>query len=164
LAEIDVMKPDGSSRQKLTPDNNEEERATAWSPDGTRIVYSCRIGGGTHVFQICVMNADGTGVEQLTADASVPNLTATWSPDGQQLVFNKILPPLPPTFAGEVMNYQLFTLNPTLKPNGDLPDAQEITCAPAQNTAGYPYPCPPGVTPTAGINIFADWGVVRVKS
>jgi Tol biopolymer transport system component len=112
------------------------------------------------VFQICVMNADGTNVEQLTADDSVQNLTATWSPDGQEIVFNKLLPPLPPTFQGEVQNYQLFTIN-----LNDLPPvAKEITCAPAQNTPGYFPPSPSNVTPTLGINLLAHRGVLRVKS
>lgn len=158
-AELYVTNPDGSFRQQLTF-NSEEERAAAWSPDGTRIVYSCR-SGLTKMFEICVMNAGGTNVQQLTDDF-VPNLTATWSPDGQQIVFNKILPPLPPAFPGEVMNYQLFTM--TLNPNGPMPDAKEITCAPEQNTPGYPYPCPADITPTPGINLLAHWGVLRVKS
>jgi Tol biopolymer transport system component len=158
-AEVYVMNPDGSDRQPLTK-NDEEERAAAWSPDGTRIVYSCRIGGFTNVFQICVMNADGTNIQQLTADDSVANLTATWSPDGQDIVFNKLLPHVP---GGGATNYQLFTLIPSLKPDGSLPDAKEITCAPGQ-TPPYLYPCPSDVTPTAGINLLADWGVLRVKS
>ena len=159
-AEIYVTNPDGSFRQQLTS-NLEEERAAAWSPDGTAIVYSCRIGGGMNTFQICVMNADGTNVQQLTGD-SVPNLTATWSPDGQHIVFNKLLPPLPPAFPGEVLNYQLFTL--TQNPDGTWSGAEEITCAPQQNTPGYPNPCPAGVTPTPGINLAADWGMLRVKN
>jgi Tol biopolymer transport system component len=156
LAEINVMKPNGSSRQQLTF-NSEEERAVAWSPDATRIVYSCRIGGGTKPFQICVMNADGTNVQQLTADA-VANLSATWSPDGQQIVFNKLLPRLPGT---TLTNYQLFTMNPLLKADGSRPDANEITCAPGQDPP-YAYPCPDGVARTAGINLLAHWGVLRV--
>jgi TolB protein len=162
-AEIYVMNPDGSDRTRLTR-NNEEERAAAWSPDATRIVYSCRIGGNMNVFQICVMNADGTNVQQLTGDA-VQNLTATWSPNGKKIVFNKILPPVP---GYTLMNYQLFTMKPTLQPNGNMPDANEITCAPGQDPTnpgylGYVPTCPSGVTPTAGINLLAHWGVLRVQ-
>jgi TolB protein len=90
-AELYVMNPDGSDRLQLTH-NDYEERAAAWSPDGSRIVYSCRTGGGTTVFHICVINADGTGQVQLTNSAT-PDLTATWSPDGQQIVFHRIKPP-----------------------------------------------------------------------
>ena len=41
--EIYVMNPDGTGRVQLT-NNLVEERAPAWSPDGTRILFMCRIG------------------------------------------------------------------------------------------------------------------------
>jgi TolB protein len=85
LAEIYVMNADGSGRTQLTF-NTYEERAAAWSPDGTRIVFSCRIGGTD--FEICVMNADGSGLVQLT-DNTVGDLTVTWAPDGTKFVFHK---------------------------------------------------------------------------
>ena len=80
--------------------NEEEERAPAWSPDGKRIVFSCRRGGPD--FEICVMNADGTGQVQLT-DNSVPDLTASWSPDGKKIVFHRR--------AGGRGQFQLFLVN-----------------------------------------------------
>jgi TolB protein len=138
-AELYVMNSDGSGRARLTY-NNEEERAPEWSPDGTRIVYNCRIGGGNNVFQVCVMNADGSNVQQLTNDA-VQNLSATWSPDGQQIVFNKILPAIPPA---TVRNYQLYTINSTLNLDGSLPMSHPITAPP-------------------GINLLTHWGVLRER-
>jgi Tol biopolymer transport system component len=57
---IDLSESGGPPVQ-LT-DNLEEERAAAWSPDGTRISFMCRRGGPD--FEICVMNADGTGQVQ----------------------------------------------------------------------------------------------------
>ena len=62
-AEMYVINPDGTGRQQLTF-NTEEERGPNWSPDGTLIVFMCRRGGPD--FEICVMNADGTGQTQLT--------------------------------------------------------------------------------------------------
>ena len=97
-AEIYVMNADGTGRTQLTS-NTEEERGAAWSPDGTRIVYSCRHNGSD--FEICVMNADGSGPEQLT-DNTVPDLTATFSPDGQKILFHRII-------AGRA---QLWVMNP----------------------------------------------------
>jgi hypothetical protein len=107
-----------------------------------------------------VINADGTGFEQLTNDLNVPNLTATWSPDGQQIVFNKLLPQVVP--GAPAVNYQLFTMSPSLNPDGSMPTAYAITCAPRQQPP-YPYPCPPGINQTPGINLIAHWGQLRVK-
>jgi len=87
LAEIHVMNADGSGRTRLTF-NAYEERALAWSPDGSQILFSCRIGGGNSDFELCVMNADGSDQVQLT-DNTVGDLTATWAPDGTKIVFHK---------------------------------------------------------------------------
>jgi Tol biopolymer transport system component len=131
--ELYVMHPDGSWLQRLT-NNDYEERAPAWSPDGSRIVYSCRIGGATNPFRICVINADGTGFAQLTNEAdSISDLTATWSPDGDQVLFHRRVPP---------DGQQLFVM--TENPDGTW-------TAPAQLTV------PPGV------NNLAHWGQLRVK-
>ncbi len=45
--------------------NSQEERAPAWSPDGTGIAFMCR-NPANNFFGICVMNADGTGKTRLT--------------------------------------------------------------------------------------------------
>ena len=87
-AEIYVINPDGTGRQRLTF-NTEEERAPNWSPDGTLILFMCRRNGPD--FEICVMNADGTQQTQLTSNELFEG-TPTWSPDGQQIVFNRTLP------------------------------------------------------------------------
>jgi TolB protein len=84
-AEIYVINVDGTGKQRLTF-NTEEERAPAWSPDGTLIAFMCRRNGPD--FEICVMNADGKGQIQLTSNTFFEG-TPTWSPDGQQIVFNR---------------------------------------------------------------------------
>jgi TolB protein len=118
-AEIYVMNPNGTGLQQLTS-NNTEERGPSWSPDGTRIVFICRIGDGTGgaAFEICVMNADGTGLVQLT-DNSTFEGTPTFSPDGQRIVFSRL--------------NQLFTMNAVLNPDGTLPTATPLTFPPGIN-------------------------------
>jgi Tol biopolymer transport system component len=91
-AEIYVMNADGTGRVQLT-NNLVEERAPAWSPDGTRILFMCRIGpppptGTIPTFEICVMSADGSNLTRLT-DNAVADLTPTWSPDGQKITVHR---------------------------------------------------------------------------
>jgi Tol biopolymer transport system component len=85
-AEIWLMNADGTNRERLTF-NSLEERSPDWSPDGTKILYLCRLSPGTP-FEICVMNPDGTGHEVLTNNA-VPDLTSSWSPDGTRIAFTR---------------------------------------------------------------------------
>jgi TolB protein len=144
-AEIYVLKIDGMGMplldetgtalppQRLT-NNAYEERGPAWSPNGTRIAFACRIGlldaRGVPTFEICVMDADGSDVVRLTNN-SVQDLTPTWSPDGQQLVFHR-------TPLG-----QMFTMSSALSEDGSFPVATQVTFPP-------------------GTNLLAHWGELRV--
>jgi len=136
-AELYVMNQDGSGRLRLT-DNSYEDRAPSWSPDGTRIAYSCRSGGT--VFHICVINADGTGFQQLT-NAAAGDLTASWSPDGQQILFHRNL-------SLALGGPQLFVIDASGL------NETKLTCP----TGGT---CP---APLGGINLIAHWGQLRVHS
>jgi TolB protein len=84
--EIFVVNADGSGTPEPLTVNSAEERAPAWSPDGTRIVFMCRYGGTD--FEICIMNADGSGLVQVT-DNPVQELSLRWSVGGDQFVFNR---------------------------------------------------------------------------
>jgi TolB protein len=144
-AELYLINPDGSDLLQLTHDSY-EERAPAWSPDGSRIVYSCRVGPvnpttGFKSFRICVINADGrSNPQQLTFETdSISDLTASWSPDGQHILFHRRVGPTP-------ANQQLFVI--TQNPDGTW-------AAPTQLTSGTP-------TSPDGINNLAHWGELRV--
>src|SRR4030095_11991108 len=93
LANVFVLNLQTGLTTQLTFDADppEEERAPAWSPDGTRIAYMCRIGGGTNDFEICVMNADGTNRVQLTNNTDFDG-GPSWSPDGQKIMFLRTVP------------------------------------------------------------------------
>jgi len=110
-----------------------EERAPAWSPDGTRIVAECRLGdpdsAGVPTFEICTMDADGTNQTRLTFN-SVTDATPTWSPDGQKIVFHRAV--------SGPRTIQLFVMN------ADGKEERQLTFPP-------------------GINLLAAWGVVRGK-
>jgi Tol biopolymer transport system component len=92
--EIWVMNADGTGQTRLTF-NTTEERGPAWSPNGTRIAYMCRLGdpvvtptGVVPTFEICVMNADGSEPTRLTFNA-VGDFSPRWSPDGLKIVFSR---------------------------------------------------------------------------
>ncbi len=125
-AEIYVINADGTGDPMRLTNNEEEERAPSWSPDGTRIIFMCRRGGSD--FEICVMNANGMDQVQLT-DNAVLDATPTWSPDGQQIVFHRPV-------AGR---FQLWLMN------ADGTDQVQLTNTP-------------------GLNLFANWGELRVHT
>jgi TolB protein len=87
-AEIFVINADGSGSPVQLTFNTSEERAAAWSPDGTKIVFMCRYGGTD--FEICTINPDGSGLVQITNNA-VQELSIRWSMDGTQFWFNRPL-------------------------------------------------------------------------
>ncbi len=77
---------DGSDSQRVTTITGWQPRygdsvptrasigTVAWSPDGSKILFSC--GGG-----ICVVNVDGAPV----SEAPLPGNAAAWSPDGSRI-------------------------------------------------------------------------------
>ena len=85
-AEIFVINADGSGSPVQLTFNSQEERAAAWSPDGSKIAFMCRYGGTD--FEICVINPDGSGLVQVT-DNTVQELSIRWSVDGQRFFFNR---------------------------------------------------------------------------
>lgn len=69
----------------------EEDRAPAWSPDGSKIVFmsQSQIPACCGAWQIWAVNADGSAPTNLTADEAVNDLFPVWSPDGTQILFQR---------------------------------------------------------------------------
>jgi Tol biopolymer transport system component len=67
------MDADGSGERRLTNDPG-EEGSLAWSPDGTRILFSAFRDGND--YELYVVNDDGTCLTQLT-----DNREWDWAPD-----------------------------------------------------------------------------------
>jgi TolB protein len=80
--------PDGGLT-RLT-DNDANDFAPAWSPDGSRLAFVSDRDGDDEVF---VMAADGSGVRQLTRNTTnrdggpAVDQAPRWSPDGRSIVF-----------------------------------------------------------------------------
>jgi len=56
----------------------------AWSPDGTRLAFTCEVDSGNS--DICVINANGTGFTRLTSDPG-QDAGPAWKPDGSRIAF-----------------------------------------------------------------------------
>jgi TolB protein len=86
-----MMNADGTGQEQLTNDGI-EKRGPAWSPDGSRILFACRLGArnaaGVATFEICVMEVANRQITQLTVNAA-NDLTPTWSPDGEAIVSHR---------------------------------------------------------------------------
>jgi Tol biopolymer transport system component len=141
-AELYLIDADGTDRLRLT-NNDYEERAAAWSPNGDKIVYSCRIGAGFADTEICLINSqvneDGTlPTPSVLTNNAVPDLSASFSPDGQRIVFQRLVPN---------QGNQLFAMRPTLNENDTMPTATQLTFL----DQGH------------GMNFIPNWGQLRVK-
>jgi alpha-tubulin suppressor-like RCC1 family protein/subtilisin family serine protease len=92
-ADIFIANADGTGAVNFTG-NQGDDTEPVWSPDGTKVAYTCRrnpdgsVGGPRRV---CVRNADGMGftvLSQTPADDFGPS----WSADGRKLAFGSTTP------------------------------------------------------------------------
>ncbi|MDW8318689.1 MAG: IPT/TIG domain-containing protein [Anaerolineae bacterium] len=74
---------DGSQLRQLT-DTLENEADPQWSPDGSRIVFSRRVGNDWELF---MMGADGSNPQRLTFEPNYWDISPAWSPSGDQIVW-----------------------------------------------------------------------------
>jgi TolB protein len=81
--DIYIVTPDGSAPIKLTARSG-DNRAPAWSPEGSRIAFAGFTGA---VYQIYTLTDTGQALTPLTGpDGSAGH--PTWSPDGSQIAFD----------------------------------------------------------------------------
>jgi TolB protein len=83
-AEIMLVRLPERTTIQLT-DNEYDEYAPDWSPDGQQIVYTSYQQGNGDIF---VMDRDGSNPSQLTATAENDGAPA-WSPDGKRILFTR---------------------------------------------------------------------------
>ena len=94
--EIVSVNPDGSGEQILTAgipgtprgDLLEEDRAPAWSPDSTMLVYMTQsVDPCCPPWQLEKVNRDGSGIVLLSDNPAVDDMFPSFSPDGTLIIF-----------------------------------------------------------------------------
>jgi Tol biopolymer transport system component len=79
-----MIDPDGANPTRLSPDDfARSDWPPAWSPDGSRILFSCL---GEASFDLCLMDLDSAKVIHI-AIVSTPNSHPVWSPNGTMIAF-----------------------------------------------------------------------------
>jgi Tol biopolymer transport system component len=74
----------GNGLQELWSANGGLTWYPRWSPDGSRIAFTAKLGNGLPV-QLWVMNSDGSGPRQLTSYGTAEFFS--WSPDGRRIAY-----------------------------------------------------------------------------
>lgn len=97
--EIVVVNVDGTGAQIVSAGDAgteralflEEDRAPAWSPDGSRLIFMSQAQAPSCCgpWQIWSVNRDGTGAVNLTNDPAINELFPSWSPDGTAILFTR---------------------------------------------------------------------------
>ncbi len=79
-----TMDADGANPTRLSPnDFIRSDWPPAWSPDGSRILFSC---SGEASFDLCLMDISSAKVSHV-AMVHNPNSHPAWSPDGKMIAF-----------------------------------------------------------------------------
>ncbi len=163
-----------ASPRNLTNSPGMIERDPDWSPDGSMIVFVRHPVGLPELADVYRMNVDGSGLTPLTFFMGEER-TPSWSPDGARIVYTarrgggdfEIA-----TTDAEGPHEFLLTNNqvpdgsPTWSPDGQMivfhrPDAFGLNQLWTMHLAGgFEVP----ITSGPGMNLIADWGVLRVHT
>jgi Tol biopolymer transport system component len=100
-ANLFSVEPDGSGLTRLT-DRKGVEGDSSWSPDGTKIAFTCARNPEGGPFEICSVNADGSGFRRLTRHRTF-TIAPSWSPDGTRIVYA--------TLKGRGEHLRLYVMN-----------------------------------------------------
>ena len=82
-AELWLQAADGSGEPVRITNVAGDDRSSAWSPDGARLVFDSTRDGNTELY---VVDADGSNPVRLTDEAG-EDWAASWSPDGRTIAF-----------------------------------------------------------------------------
>jgi Tol biopolymer transport system component len=82
-SDLVIVATDGSGEYRLT-DTLASEGEPAWSPDGSRVVFT--VGTGPHN-DLFMVNVDGSALTNVTNTPDIGEGTASWSPDSKRIVF-----------------------------------------------------------------------------
>jgi hypothetical protein len=88
-ADIWRARADGTGSPERLTDTPGDDRAAAYSPDGTQLALDSTRGGGTEIW---IINADGSGTARQLTYTHGYTWGATWSPDGRRIAFNSWRP------------------------------------------------------------------------
>jgi Tol biopolymer transport system component len=79
----------GTGETRLLPDSLAGGYSYVASPDGTRVAYSSKTGGGCADGGVTVANIDGTDVRTLQPPEGFVSCAPRWSPDGTKIVYQQ---------------------------------------------------------------------------
>ena len=133
--EIYAINADGTEITRLT-DNDFEDSAPAWSPDGRRIAFVSERDGNKDIY---AMNAGGTEMTRLT-NSDDDDYAPAWSPDGRRIafVFDRLTTPFV-TDDGDQLQFEssdIYSMNPDGSEMSRLTDGDEVDRKPVWSPDG----------------------------